>query len=130
MLEKALKGSRGYYAWIAILVGIATIGGICFMWQLREGLAITGMSRDVTWGLYISQFTFLVGVAASAVMVVLPYYLHDCKAFSKMVILGEFLAVSAVLMCPLFILVDLGQPQRVGLQISDPVRRRLCSGPG
>jgi molybdopterin-containing oxidoreductase family membrane subunit len=71
------------------------------------------MSQDVTWGLYISQFTFLVGVAASAVMVVLPYYLHDCKTFGKMVILGEFLAVSAVLMCMLFIFVDLGQPTRV-----------------
>ena len=71
------------------------------------------MSRDVTWGLYIAQFTFLVGVAASAVMVVLPYYLHNYKAFGRMVILGEFLAVSAVLMCMLFIFVDLGQPRRV-----------------
>ena len=80
---------------------------------MSEGLSITGMSRDVTWGLYIAQFTFLVGVAASAVMVVIPYYLHDYKAFGRMVILGEFLAVSAVLMCMLFIFVDLGQPRRV-----------------
>src|SRR4030067_211703 len=71
------------------------------------------MGGDVTWGLYIAQFTFLVGVAASAVMVVLPYYLHNYKAFGKMVILGEFLAVSAVMMCTLFIFVDLGQPARV-----------------
>jgi molybdopterin-containing oxidoreductase family membrane subunit len=71
------------------------------------------MSRDVSWGLYIAQFTFLVGIAASAVMVVLPYYLHNYKAFGRMVILGEFLAVSAVLMCMLFIFVDMGQPTRV-----------------
>ena len=76
-------------------------------------MAITGLSRDVTWGLYIAQFTFFVGVAASAVMVVLPYYLHDVKAFHKITILGEFLAVSAVTMCMLFILVDMGQPARV-----------------
>jgi len=66
----------------------------------------------VTWGLYIAQFTFLVGVAASAVMVVLPYYLHDWKAFGKIVILGEFLAISAVTMCMLFVFVDMGQPMR------------------
>jgi molybdopterin-containing oxidoreductase family membrane subunit len=71
------------------------------------------MSRDVSWGLYIAQFTFLVGIAASAVMLVLPYYLHDYKAFGKITILGEFLAVSAVIMCVLFIFVDLGQPSRV-----------------
>jgi molybdopterin-containing oxidoreductase family membrane subunit len=83
------------------------------MLQLSFGLGITGMSRDVTWGLYIAQFTFLVGVAASAVMVVLPYYLHNHKAFGKITILGEFLAVASVSMCILFIFVDLGQPMRV-----------------
>ncbi len=71
------------------------------------------MSRDVSWGLYIAQFTFMVGIAASAVMVVLPYYLHDYKAFGRTVILGEFLAVSAVVVCMLFIFVDMGQPRRV-----------------
>jgi Ni/Fe-hydrogenase subunit HybB-like protein len=47
---------------------------------------------------------------------VLPYYLHNYKAFGKITILGEFLAVAAVTMCLLFILVDLGQPIR-GLNV-------------
>jgi molybdopterin-containing oxidoreductase family membrane subunit len=46
-------------------------------------------------------------------MVVLPYYLHDYKAFAKVTILGEFLAIAAITMCLLFILVDLGQPMRM-----------------
>ncbi len=71
--------------------------------ELDYGLGITGMSRSVTWALYIGQFTFFVGVAASAVMLVLPYYLHDFKAFGKITILGEFLAVVAVFMCLTFI---------------------------
>jgi molybdopterin-containing oxidoreductase family membrane subunit len=71
------------------------------------------MSRDVSWGFYIAQFTFLVGVAAGGVMVVLPYYLHNYKAFAKVTILGEFLAIAAITMCLLFILVDLGQPMRM-----------------
>jgi molybdopterin-containing oxidoreductase family membrane subunit len=71
------------------------------------------MSRDVSWGFYIAQLTFLVGVAASAVMLVLPYYLHNYKEFGRITILGEFLAVASILMCMLFVTVDLGQPFRL-----------------
>lgn len=113
MLEKALKGSRGYWIWIIFLLVMMTIGVLFYLHQLDYGLGVTGMSRDVSWGLYIAQFTFLVGVAASAVMLVLPYYLHDYKAFGKITVLGEFLAVAAVIMCILFVFVDLGQPSRV-----------------
>jgi len=112
VLEKALKGSRGYGIGVAFLLLLAGIGFFFYLKQLDYGLGITGMSRDVSWGLYIAQFTFLVGIAASAVMLVLPYYLHDHKAFGKITILGEFLAVAAVIMCITFIFVDLGQPGR------------------
>lgn len=112
MLEAAFQGSKRYWILLGVWATLIAIGGLSFSRQLTEGLTITGMSQDVTWGIYIAQFTFFVGVAASAVMVVLPYYLHDYKAFGKMLILGEGLAVSAVLMCMLFIMVDMGQPQR------------------
>jgi len=112
MLELAIKGSKKYYGWMAVLLGIIGIGFLVYLKQLDFGLGITGMTRDVTWGFYIAQFTFLVGVAAGGVMVVLPYYLHDYKAFGKVTILGEFLAIASVVMCLLFIIVDLGQPMR------------------
>jgi molybdopterin-containing oxidoreductase family membrane subunit len=120
MLEKALTGGRKYWALLAFLCLGLLIGFLAYMKQYTEGLTVTGMSRDVPWGFYIAQFTFLVGVAASAVMVVLPYYLHDFKAFSKLVILGEFLAIPAVIMCMLFIFVDMGQPMRVANVILHP----------
>jgi molybdopterin-containing oxidoreductase family membrane subunit len=113
MFEKALSGSGRYWAWIGFLLAVIAVGFLAYMKQLNEGLGITGLSRDVSWGFYIAQFTFLVGVAASAVMLVIPYYLHNFKKYGKIVILGEFLAVSAVTMCMLFILVDMGQPMRV-----------------
>jgi Ni/Fe-hydrogenase subunit HybB-like protein len=113
MLEKALSGSRTYWAWIFSLLVVIGVGAACWYWQLIEGLTITGLSRDVVWGFYIAQFTFLVGVAASAVMVVLPYYLHNYKAFGKITILGEFLAIAAVIMCMTFIFVDMGMPIRI-----------------
>ncbi|MBU0480501.1 MAG: polysulfide reductase NrfD [Proteobacteria bacterium] len=112
MIEKALSGNRLYWTWLAILLAIMGVGGLCYVQQFNYGLGITGMSRDVSWGLYISQFTFLVGVAAGGVMLVLPYYLHNYKVFGRITILGEFMAVAAVSMCLMFILADLGQPMR------------------
>src|SRR5512135_2167770 len=120
MLEKALVGSKRYWLWIGALLVVIGIGLLQYLRQFSYGLGITGMSRDVSWGLYIGQFTFLVGVAASAVMLVIPYYLHDFKKFGKIVIMGEFLAVSAVIMCILFIFVDMGQPMRITNVILHP----------
>ena len=113
MFEKAVQGSRRYWLWLLGLCAVMGVGFVFYLRQLTEGLTITGLNRDVTWGLYIAQFTFFVGVAASAVMVVLPYYLHNFKLFGKVTILGEFLAISSVVMCMLFIFVDMGQPTRV-----------------
>jgi molybdopterin-containing oxidoreductase family membrane subunit len=94
------------------LLSIMGVGALSYVQQFNYGLGITGMSRDVTWGVYISQFTFLVGVAAGGLMLVLPYYLHNYKAFGRIVILGEFMAIAAIVMCLMFIIADLGQPMR------------------
>ncbi|HOS06652.1 MAG TPA: polysulfide reductase NrfD, partial [Syntrophorhabdaceae bacterium] len=110
--SKAFTGSKKYWMWIIMLSAIILAGFSSYLLQLRFGLGITGMSKNISWGLYISNFTFFVGVAASAVMVVLPYYLHNYKQFGKITVFGEFLAVASVVMTILFIFVDLGQPAR------------------
>jgi len=120
MLEIAFKGTKRYYGWMIALASVIGVGFLCYLWQLKFGLGVTGMSRDVSWGFYIAQFTFLVGVAASAVMLVIPYYLHNYKAFGKITILGEFLAVASVSMCLMFIIADLGQPMRAFNVILNP----------
>ncbi|MFA4837130.1 MAG: NrfD/PsrC family molybdoenzyme membrane anchor subunit [Dehalococcoidia bacterium] len=113
MIEKALRGSKKYWLWLGFLATIAGIGVFFYVDQLWNGLGITGMSRDVSWGFYLANFTFFVGVAASGVMLVLPHYLHDQKEFGKITILGEFLAVVACGMCITFVTIDLGRPDRV-----------------
>lgn len=113
MIEKAFHGGKSYWIWVVILsLGIGT-GFLAYLYQLKEGLWVTGMSRDVSWGFYISQFTFLVGVAASVLMVVLPLYLHDFKAFGRITVLAQFLAVGSLLMSLLFIFSDVGMPMRI-----------------
>ena len=112
MLELILKGRPRFYLWLCFLGAIFGLGFIVYIFQANIGLAITVMSRDVSWGLYIAQFTYFVGVAAGAVMLVLPAYFHHYEKFKRIIIFGEFMAVGAVIMCMLFIVVDLGQPQR------------------
>ena len=112
MIDKALRGPLAYWLWLGALGVVIALGVVSYLHQLETGLTVTGMSRDVSWGLYISQFTFFVGVAASAVMLVLPYYLHNYSTFGKIVVLGESVAVAAVTMCLLFVLADIGQVGR------------------
>lgn len=113
MFEKALVGSRRYWVWVGVLLSVILLGFLTYHHQLEAGIGITGLSRDVPWGLYIGQFAFSVGVGASAIVVVLPYYLHDFKAFGKVTLLGEILGMVAVFMAMLFIFVSMGQPMRV-----------------
>ncbi len=120
MIEKVLKGSPKYYAWLAFLLLVIGFAFCVYAYQLVVGMQTTGLTRDVSWGFYISQFTYLVGVAASAVMLVLPSYFHGYKPFKRLIIFGEFLAIGAVIMCVLFIIVDVGQPHKALNMILHP----------
>ncbi|MAE70857.1 MAG: polysulfide reductase [Gemmatimonadetes bacterium] len=108
-----VSGSAGYYAWLAAL-SIVILGGVWgYSQQIGTGLAVTGMTDQVSWGIYIANFTFLVGVAAAAVMMVIPGYLYDIKAVKGGVLIGEMVAIGAIVMCLLFVVVDLGRPDRM-----------------
>jgi Ni/Fe-hydrogenase subunit HybB-like protein len=113
LIENVLRGGKKYWILVSGLLLIMAAGLAAYLQQWNTGLAVTGLSRDVSWGLYIANFTFFVGVAASAVMLVLPYYLHNSKEFRRIIILGEFMAVAACLVAITFIVVDLGQPARL-----------------
>ena len=109
-LESATSGGRRYHLWMGGLTLIMLIGAYAYSVQLRYGLGVTGMNDHVTWGLYISNFTFLVGLAAAAMMLVLPaYILHDVD-FSRAVLMAEAVAVAALVMCLAFVVVDIGNP--------------------
>ncbi|MFG1691464.1 sulfate reduction electron transfer complex DsrMKJOP subunit DsrP [Gemmatimonadota bacterium] len=107
-----LKGNRYYWAWITFLVLLIVSGVLAYWDQVVLGLTTTGMRDQVSWGLYIGNFTFLVGVAAAAVVLVIPAYVYDWKPIREIVIYGELLAISAIIMCLLFVLVDIGRPDR------------------
>ena len=108
----AFVGDWRYYAWMGLLTTFCLLGLNAYAKQFVNGLIVTGMSNEVSWGVYIANFTFLVGVAAAAVMMVIPVYIYNNEELHDLVIFGELLAVAAILMCLAFVTVDLGRPDR------------------
>ena len=108
----AFVGDWRYYAWMGALTVFCLLGLNAYCRQFAHGLVTTGMSDQVSWGVYIANFTFLVGVAAAAVMMVIPVYIYDNEELHDLVIFGELLAVAAIFMCLAFVTVDLGRPDR------------------
>jgi len=108
----ACAGDWRYYTWMGALTVLSLLGLNAYCRQFAHGLITTGMSDEVSWGVYIANFTFLVGVAAAAVMMVIPVYIYDNEELHDLVIFGELLAVAAIIMCLLFVTVDLGRPDR------------------
>ena len=111
-LGHILVGNRYYYAWVGFLLAIIAAGAVAYAGQLQSGLIVTHMRDQVSWGFYIGNFTFLVGVAAAAIMLVIPAYVYDWEPIREITILGEVLAVSALVMCLGFVMVDIGRPDR------------------
>lgn len=105
-------GNWQYHSWMFLLTVIALLGLNAYCKQLVHGLVTTGMTDHVSWGLYIANFTFLVGMAAAAVMLVIPVYIYRNRELHDLVIFGELFAISAIIMCLAFVNVDLGRPDR------------------
>jgi molybdopterin-containing oxidoreductase family membrane subunit len=112
-IREMLRGPRIYWTWLAALSALVVFGAWNYSRQLTEGLVVTGMSDQVSWGFYISNFAFLVGIAAAAVLLVIPAYIFDRKDIKEVVLVGEGMAVAAVTMAILFVVADLGRPDRL-----------------
>lgn len=106
------QGNRAYKIWVFSLLALVAIGLFAYSFQMRQGLIATNMRDQVSWAFYVGNFTFLVGIAAAAVMLVIPAYVYDWGPIKEVAILGELLAISAIIMCLLFVLVDMGRPDR------------------
>lgn len=115
MIEKALvkRSGKGYWGWMIFLLVLIAVGVAAYANQMMQGFHVTGMGRDISWGLYIGHLTFFVGVAAGGVMIVLPYYFHNVKVYGRITVIGEFLAIAALVMALLFVVVDVGAPYKI-----------------
>jgi len=109
-----LKGGAKYYTWLGILaLFILPWAYGSYMQLVSKGMIITGFTDQISWAMYEGNFVFLVGVAAAAVTVVFPYYVYHAKPLRNVVLIGEMLAITAVIMVMLFIIYHMGRPDRL-----------------
>ncbi|MDD5295687.1 MAG: polysulfide reductase NrfD [Rhodocyclaceae bacterium] len=108
-----LKGGKMFYAWMGFLAVLSAIAMYGYYLQNTEGLIVTGMTSQIHDGLYFANLVFLVGVAAGAVTIVFPAYVYHHKAMHEVTVLGEMLAISAVIMVMLFVFAHMGRPDRL-----------------
>lgn len=108
-----LKGGTKFYIWMGFLVVLSSIALYGFYLQNTEGLIVTGLTSQIHDGLYFANLVFLVGVAAGAVTIVFPAYIFHNQAMHKVSVLGEMLAISAVVMVMLFVFAHMGRPDRL-----------------
>ncbi|MCP4216367.1 MAG: polysulfide reductase NrfD, partial [bacterium] len=113
LVRNVLDGTRGYRLWVVGLFFVILVGFHFYCRQLAAGMGVTGMTDQVSWGFYISNFTFAVGLAAGAVMLVIPAYIYNKKSMHEIVIFGELMAIASIVMCLLFVIVDIGRPDRM-----------------
>jgi Ni/Fe-hydrogenase subunit HybB-like protein len=109
----SFDGGVAFYLWMTVLTAVALVGANAWANQLAEGMVLSNMTDHVSWGLYIANFTFGVGLAAGGVMMVIPAYLYDDRDMHEVVIVGELLAISAIAVCLAFVVVDMGRPDRL-----------------
>ncbi len=111
-IDVATNGNWAFYLWMTLLTAVALVGANAWAVQVRDGMSHTNMSDHVSWGLYIANFTFCVGLAAGGVMMVIPAYLYRDEEMHHIVIIGEAVAIAAIIMSTLSVVVDLGRPDR------------------
>ena len=111
-LGAAFRGGTVYWLWICALVILMGIGAWNYIDQWNQGLVITGLSDQVSWGFYIANFAFFVGIAAASVLLVIPAYIFHRQDVKSVVLIGEGMAVAAVLVAMFFVTVDIGRLDR------------------
>jgi molybdopterin-containing oxidoreductase family membrane subunit len=112
LFKGAVKGPPLYYAWMAALGVVIAIGGWAYYEQMTIGFAATDMTDHVPWGAYIANFTYVVGLIDAAVILIIPALLFDRTELTRLIYLGMYLALTAVVMALLFVIVDIGHPER------------------
>ncbi|MBT2971633.1 MAG: polysulfide reductase NrfD [Candidatus Thiodiazotropha sp. (ex Ctena orbiculata)] len=112
-LRAGFTGGILYWCWMLFLAFFIMLWGYGEYVQIANGMIVTNLNDQVSWGFYLANFVFMVGVAAAAVTVVFPAYVYKHKELHRIVILGEMLAIAAVVMCLLFVIAHMGRPDRL-----------------
>lgn len=105
---------------LGVLAVLAVVGIGCWIFQLANGLAVTGMGNVNSWGAYICMFMLFVGLSAGGLIVASSASVFNIPAFKKVAVPAIVLSTVCICAAGLFILIDLGGIQRIWRIITGP----------
>ena len=98
----------------AIVLALLVVAGVAaWIYQIVNGLAVTGMNNGNSWGLYITCFMFFVGLSAGGLIVASSASVFGIKQFKKVAKPAVLLSTVCIIAATAFVVVDLGGPARV-----------------
>ena len=112
-LEPVRTTTTGYKVLIAVLFVIAGWGVYAWMFQLRDGLYVTGMRDRISWGLYISTFVFFIGISHAGTLISAILRVSNAGWRAPITRIAEFITVVALVGGASFIIIDMGRPERL-----------------
>ena len=113
--------AKGFPKPLLIVLGVLTLAGIgCWIFQLANGLGVTGMSNTTSWGVYITLFMFFVGLSAGGLIVASSAHVFNIESFKKVALPAVIASTVCICLAGLFIFLDLGGIQRVWRMFTGP----------
>ena len=106
-------GGRGMNIGIAVAAAVTAIGLALWIWQLSQGLALTNMRNLDSWGLYITNFMFLVGLSAGGLIISSVPRAFGIAGFGGISKIAVWTSICCTVLAIGFVVIDLGQPLRL-----------------
>ena len=106
-MSSKLKATYG------VLGALVVAGVAAWIYQLANGLGVTGMSNGVSWGLYIACFMFFVGLSAGGLIVASSASVFHIAEYKKVALPAIICSTVCICCAGMFVLIDMGGIQRV-----------------
>jgi Ni/Fe-hydrogenase subunit HybB-like protein len=107
-------GREGWRAKSPLIVAavLFACGVVAYLHQLRNGLAVTAMTDYFSWGIYIINFVFFIGISMAGSLISAILRLTNANWRHPITRMAEGITVFALIAAALMILVDMGRPDR------------------
>jgi molybdopterin-containing oxidoreductase family membrane subunit len=106
------RGDLKFWVSVVVLSALVIAGFYAYVYQLQRGLWVTGLNQKVSWGFYIINCVFFIGISYGGAMTSAILRLTNAKWRAPLTRLAEATAVAALLVGAVYPIIDLGRPDR------------------
>jgi molybdopterin-containing oxidoreductase family membrane subunit len=112
-LVRPITKTTGAYYLVVLVLGMGvTWGLIGYLFQLTRGLSVTGMNNSVSWGVYITNFVFFIGISHAGTLISAILRVSGAEWRRPITRVAEAITVFALVFGGLQVFIDCGRPDR------------------